>query len=124
MTIPEDEDHLQLRFTVPEAEKTRYGLMTRDLVVMVRLETRQPDNAYQPRDYLLRLAPDSAFPVTPSDESPGDDPLWCQLQADGSQPIWMGSRRVRRKRQQRLLALWIQLGTSIPLKQFLRRLNA
>ncbi|TBW50182.1 hypothetical protein EZI54_18720 [Marinobacter halodurans] len=31
MTIPEDEDHLQLRFTVPEAEKTRYGLMTRDL---------------------------------------------------------------------------------------------
>ncbi|WP_207389365.1 hypothetical protein, partial [Marinobacter halodurans] len=76
MTIPEDEDHLQLRFTVPEAEKTRYGLMTRDLVVMVRLETRQPDNAYQPRDYLLRLTPDSAFPVTPSDESPGDDPLW------------------------------------------------
>jgi hypothetical protein len=76
MTIPDDTDHLQLRFTVPEAEKTRYGLLTRDLVVMVRLETRQPDNTYRQRDYLLRLMPDGAFPVTPSDESPAGAPIW------------------------------------------------
>ncbi|MEC7727614.1 MAG: toxin VasX [Pseudomonadota bacterium] len=76
MYILEEADHLQLCFVLPEAEKTQHGLLTRELVVMVRLENRQPDNTYRQNEYLLRLTPDSVFPVTPSEESPGDDPLW------------------------------------------------
>lgn len=75
-----DESCLQFQFTVPEPIKTRLGRKADQLMLMVRLETRQSDDQYRTDDYLLKLPPDSAFPVTPVDETPNDEPVWRSIQ--------------------------------------------
>lgn len=80
LTVLSNETYLQLQFTVPESVETRRGLKTKQLALMVRMETRQPDGQYRTDDYLLKLSPDSAFPVTPADEMPKDDPIWRPIQ--------------------------------------------
>ncbi|WP_288353639.1 toxin VasX [uncultured Marinobacter sp.] len=76
MQVLDSIDHLQLQFTVPQPVKTKYGKETRDLVVMVRLETLGPDGVYRTHDHLLTLPPKPEFPVSPVDGAPHDTPVW------------------------------------------------
>jgi len=78
--VLDDESCLQLQFTVPAPIKTRFGRKADQLMLMVRLETRQSDDQYRTDDYLLKLPPDSAFPVTPVDETPNEEPVWRPIQ--------------------------------------------
>jgi hypothetical protein len=80
MKVLSDESCLQLQFTVPAPIKTRLGRKADQLMLMIRLETRQPDSQYRRDDYLLKLPPDSAFPVTPVDETPNEKPIWRPIQ--------------------------------------------
>lgn len=76
MRVLDSGEHLQLQFTVPEPVKTKYGKHTRDVVVMVRLETLGAGGAYRTHDHILTLPPEPEFPLTPEDQSPHDEPLW------------------------------------------------
>jgi len=76
MEVLDSSDHLQLQFTVPQPSKTKHGEKTRDVMVMVRLETLGADGAYRTHDHLLALPLKPEFPITPVDESPHDTPLW------------------------------------------------
>jgi hypothetical protein len=80
MKVLDGESCLQLQFTVPAPIKTRFGRKADQLMLMVRLETRQPDGQYRTDDYLLKLPPDGAFPVTPIDEMPNEEPVWRPVQ--------------------------------------------
>ena len=65
-----DTAHLQLAFRPPAHEKTRYGTLTRELSLMVKVETLQADGAYTSSVYMLKATPDSRYPVTPIQEAP------------------------------------------------------
>jgi len=79
MQVLDSSDHIKLQFTVPQPVKTKYGEKTRDVVVMVRLETLGADGAYRTHDHLLTLPPEPVFPITPVDGSPHDEPLWRSI---------------------------------------------
>ncbi len=76
---PVDTEHLQLTFTPPSHEKTRYGILTRDLRLMVKLETLQEDGGYTASVYMLKVTPDSRYPLTPVQEPPEAKVAWWQL---------------------------------------------
>lgn len=74
-----DTEHLQLTFMPPSHEKTRYGIPTRDLRLMVKLETLQEDGGYTASVYMLKVTPDSRYPLTPVQEPPEAKVAWWQL---------------------------------------------
>lgn len=74
-----DTGHLQLVFSPPPHEKTRHGIRTRDLSLMVKLETLQPDGAYAGSVYTLKATPDSRYPLTPVQEAPKEAVNWWHL---------------------------------------------
>lgn len=76
---PVDDGHLQLTFTPPAHEKTQYGILTRDLRLMVKLETLQEDGGYTASVYMLNVTPDSRYPLTPIQEPPEANVTWWQL---------------------------------------------
>jgi hypothetical protein len=76
MEVLDTEGHLQLKFIVPQPVKTKYGENTRNLVVMVRLETLGADGDYRTHDHLLTLPPEPDFPISPMAETPREEPLW------------------------------------------------
>lgn len=80
LKVLDDESCLQLQFTVPAPIKPRLGRKANQLMLMVRLETRQPDGNYRTDDYLLKLSPDSTFPIVPVDETPNEKPVWRPIQ--------------------------------------------
>ena len=76
---PVDAGHLQLTFTPPAHEKTRYGICTQDLSLMVKLETLQEDGDYTASVYMLKVTPDSRYPLTPIQEPPEAQVTWWKL---------------------------------------------
>ncbi|MGP4845004.1 toxin VasX, partial [Marinobacter sp. 1Y8] len=76
MAVLDNDNHLQLQFTVPQPIETDYGEDTRDVVLMVRLQTLEADETYRTSDYLLKLLQEPAFPLTPLDEKLKVEPLW------------------------------------------------
>jgi len=74
-----DTAHLQLTFKPPAHEKTRYGTLTSELSLMVKLETLQADGAYTSSVYMLKATPDSRYPLTPVQEAPKAEINWRQL---------------------------------------------
>ena len=74
-----DTDHLQLAFRPPAHEKTQHGIRTLDLGLMVKLETLQEDGAYTAAVYMLKVTPDSQFPLTPVQEAPIAEITWWRL---------------------------------------------
>jgi len=76
---PVDAGHLQLTFTPPAHEKTRHGIRTRDLSLMVKLETLQEGGGYTASVYMLKVTPDSRYPLTPIQEPPEAEVTWWQL---------------------------------------------
>ncbi|WP_227498846.1 hypothetical protein [Marinobacter sp. ELB17] len=76
---PVDTVHLQLTFKPPAHEKTRYGTLTSELALMVKLETLHADGAYTSSVYMLKATPDSRYPLTPVQEAPKAEINWRQL---------------------------------------------
>lgn len=74
-----DTGHLQLAFRPPAHEKTQHGIRTRDLGLMVKLETLQEDGAYTGAVYMLKVTPDSQYPLTPVQEAPKAEISWWRL---------------------------------------------
>ena len=79
MEQPVDIDHLQLTFRPPAHEKTRYGTLTSELSLMVKVETLQANGAYTGSVYMLKVTPDSRYPLTPIQEEPKAEINWRQL---------------------------------------------
>ena len=63
----------------PAHEKTRHGIRTEDLSLMVKLETLQDDGDYTASVYMLKVTPDSRYPLTLIQEPPEADVIWWQL---------------------------------------------
>jgi hypothetical protein len=87
MEQPVDSDHLQLTFRPPTHEKTRYGILTSELSLMVKLETLQADGAYTSSVYMLEATPDSRYPLTPIQDAPKAEINWRQLRQPLRQPL-------------------------------------
>lgn len=74
-----DTDHLQLAFRPPAHEKTQHGIRTRELGLMVKLETLQEDGVYTGAVYMLKVTPDAQYPLTPVQEAPKAEITWWRL---------------------------------------------
>lgn len=46
---------------------------------MVKIDTMQPSKRYLGEVYMLRVKPDSAFPVLPVQEAPQENVIWREL---------------------------------------------
>jgi hypothetical protein len=79
MEHPVDIDHLQLTFQPPAHEKTRYGALTSELALMVKLEMLQANGAYSGSVYMLKATPDSRYPLIPVQDAPKAKINWRQL---------------------------------------------
>lgn len=76
---PDGVAHLQLVFRPPVHDKTKHGIRTRDLGLMIKLETLQPNGLYTGAVYMLKTTPDSRYPLTPVQEIPKAKISWWQL---------------------------------------------
>ena len=72
-------NYLQVGFTSPPHEKTRHGIVTSEVALMVKVETRQSDEGYTASVYMLRIKPDSKFPLLPVQEPPKERAIWWEL---------------------------------------------
>jgi ubiquitin-protein ligase len=68
-----------MTFNPPAHEKTVHGIRTRELSLMVKVETLQADGAYIGSVYTLKVTPDSRYPLTPVQEAPKAEINWRQL---------------------------------------------
>ena len=82
---PNGAGHLQLAFRPPAHDKTKHGIRTRDLSLMVKLETLQSNGAYTGAVYMLTVSPDSRYPLAPVQEMPKAEISWWPI----CQPITM-----------------------------------
>lgn len=76
---PDGADHLQLDFKPPAHGKTKHGIRTRDLGLMLKLETLQPSGAYTGAVYMLKVTPGCQYPLTSVQEAPKTEITWWQL---------------------------------------------
>ena len=76
---------LQVTFKPPAHDKTKHGIRTRDLGLMIKLETLQADGAYTSAVYMLKVTSDSRYPLTPVQEMPKAEISWWPI----CQPITM-----------------------------------
>lgn len=74
-----DSDHLQLEFSPPEHEKSKHGMLTRELVLMLKMESRRPEGGYEEAVYFLKVDDDSEV-ILPIDDEPAADPVWRRIQ--------------------------------------------
>jgi len=76
---PDGVEHFQLDFRPPAHEKTKHGIRTRDLVLMLKIETRQPSGGYTDAQYMLNVTPGSRYPLAPVQKIPKAEISWWQL---------------------------------------------
>lgn len=82
LDIREGSGHLQLAFSPPDHNKSDPDPETRDLALMVRLDTLHSEDRYTQEVYMLKVTPDSDWPVTPVQEPPQDKEgrtFWYQV---------------------------------------------
>ena len=79
LQVTQHADYLQVGFSSPPHEKTEHGIVTSELALMVKIETLQPDERYLGEAYMLRVKPDSQFPVLPVQEPPKERAIWREL---------------------------------------------
>ncbi|MGP4846214.1 toxin VasX [Marinobacter sp. 1Y8] len=75
----DDSSYLRLNFKAPAHEKTENGIATSELAMIVKIETHQVSGDYSGSVYMLKIKPDSEFPVLPVQESPKDRVIWRKL---------------------------------------------
>jgi hypothetical protein len=71
--------HLQLAFTRPRHRKSKQGVLSRELALLVKVETRQPEGHYTKSVYMLKEGTGSRYPVVPVQESPRGEILWRRV---------------------------------------------
>ncbi len=71
--------HLKLVFRSPVHEKTRHGIRTRELSLLVKLETLQADGVYKGAVYMLKVTPNSLYPLMPLQDAPKAEISWWKL---------------------------------------------
>ena len=82
LEVREGSGHLQLAFSPPNHSKSGPDPETSDLALMVRLDTLHSENRYTQEVYMLKVTPDSDWPVTPVREPPQDKEdrtFWYQV---------------------------------------------
>jgi hypothetical protein len=79
LQVTERTDYLQIGFSSPPHETTEHGIVTSELALMVKVETRQSDDGYAGEVYMLRVKPDSGFPLLPVHELPKERAIWWEL---------------------------------------------
>ncbi|WP_150911585.1 toxin VasX [Marinobacter halotolerans] len=82
LDIREGSGHLQLAFLPPDHSKSGTDPETQDLALMVRLDTLHSKERYTQKVYMLKVTPDSDWPVTPVQEPPQDKEgriFWYQV---------------------------------------------
>jgi len=79
LQVTERTDYLQVGFSSPPPETTEDGIFTSELSLMVKIETRQSDDGYAGEVYMLRVKPDSEFPLLPVQEPPKERAIWWEL---------------------------------------------
>lgn len=82
LEIRKGSGHLQLAFSPPDHSQSGPNPETRDLALMVRLDTLHSEARYTQEVYMLKVTPDSDWPVTPVQEPPQDKEgrtFWYQV---------------------------------------------
>jgi len=79
LQVTERTAYLQIGFSSPPHEATEHGIVTSELALMVKIETRQSDDGYVGEVYMLRVKPDSEFPLLPVQEPPKERAIWWEL---------------------------------------------
>lgn len=82
LSIEDKAGHLQLAFAPPNHSKRGASPETRDLALMVRIDTLHSEGRYTQEVYMLKVTPDSDWPVTPVQEPPHDEEdkvFWHQV---------------------------------------------
>lgn len=77
--VNESASYLQIGFSSPPHEKTKHGIKTSELALMVKVESLQPEGSYIGTAYMLWIKPDSKFPIFPVLEPPKDSLIWREL---------------------------------------------
>lgn len=79
LRVTESASYLQVGFSSPPHEKTKHGINTSELALMVKVESLQSEGGYIGSVYMLWMKPDSEFPVLPVQEPPEDSIIWREL---------------------------------------------
>jgi len=79
LRVNESASYLQVGFSSPPHEKTKHGVNTSELALMVKIENLQPEGGCIGNVYMLWIKPDSEFPVLPVQEPPKDSIIWREL---------------------------------------------
>jgi hypothetical protein len=77
--VNENADFLQIGFYPPKHQKTEYGRETSEMALMVKIETLHIEERYTGSVYMLRIKPDSEFPLLPVQEAPIEQAVWWEL---------------------------------------------
>src|SRR5690554_1238675 len=79
LDISNETGHLQLAFTRPQPQRSKDRVLSRELAMLVKVETLQPEGHYTESVYLLKAGPDSGYPIVPRQESPKGEILWRRV---------------------------------------------
>ena len=79
LDIIEEVGHLQLAFTRPQPQMSKYRVLSRELALLVKLEALQPEGHYTESVYLLKDVPDSGYPVVPVQEASKGEVIWRRV---------------------------------------------
>src|SRR5690554_756134 len=79
LDIIEEVGHLQLAFTRPQPQMSKYRVLSRELALLVKLEALQPEGHYTESVYLLKDGPDSGYPVVPVQEASKGEVIWRRV---------------------------------------------
>ncbi len=77
--VNEQADFLRVGFYPPKHQKTEHGRETSELALMVKIETLHTEERYTGSVYMLRIKPDSEFPLLPVQEAPIEQAVWWEL---------------------------------------------
>lgn len=72
LRVNESASLLQVGFLLPPHEKTRHGVNTSELALMVKIESLQSEGGVIGNVYMLWSKPDNEFSVSPAHEPPKD----------------------------------------------------
>lgn len=77
--VNEQADFLRVGFFPPKHQKTEHGRETSELALMVKIESLHTEERYTGSVYMLRIKPDSEFPLLPVQEAPVEPAVWWEL---------------------------------------------
>ena len=79
LEIIEKAGFMQLVFTRPQPQRSKDRVLSRELALLVKVETLQPEGHYAESVYLLKAGPNSGYPIVPVQESPKGEIVWRRV---------------------------------------------